>query len=25
VTNWSLTGPCGADTGVGSLTKQSGS
>ena len=25
VTNWSLTGPCGADSGVGTLTKQSGS
>ena len=22
VTNWSLTGPCGADTGTGTLTKQ---
>jgi hypothetical protein len=22
VTNWSLTGPCGADTGVGTLTRQ---
>ncbi|HTV10138.1 MAG TPA: hypothetical protein VMD97_13930 [Candidatus Aquilonibacter sp.] len=25
VTNWSLTGPCGADQGTGTLTKQSGS
>jgi hypothetical protein len=25
VTNWSLTGPCGADSGIGTLTKQSGS
>jgi len=25
VTNWSLTGPCGADQGIGVLTKQSGS
>jgi hypothetical protein len=25
VTNWSLTGPCGADSGTGTLTKQSGS
>jgi hypothetical protein len=23
VTNWSLTGPCGADSGIGTLTKQS--
>lgn len=25
VSNWSLTGPCGADTGTGTLTKKSGS
>ncbi|HEY4011235.1 MAG TPA: hypothetical protein VGM11_13860 [Acidobacteriaceae bacterium] len=25
VTNWSLTGPCGADSGTGVLTQQSGS
>ncbi|HEV2577388.1 MAG TPA: hypothetical protein VGU25_09280 [Acidobacteriaceae bacterium] len=25
VSNWSLTGPCGADTGTGTLSKQSGS
>ena len=25
ISNWSLTGPCGADTGTGTLTKQSGS
>jgi hypothetical protein len=25
VSNWSLTGPCGADQGTGSLTQQSGS
>lgn len=24
VTNWSLTGPCGADSGTGTLTKQAG-